>query len=179
MAFLFDFFPVILFFAAFKLYDIYVATGVIIVASLAQVSITWLRNKKVQKMHIITAVLVLVFGGVTLLLEDEIYIKWKPTVVNWLFAIAFIISAFIGEKPIIQRMLGGEIQLPRHVWQWLNWMWVTFFAVLGVINLVVVYNFDTSMWVNFKLFGILGLTLIFVLLQGLYIARYLPQEGQE
>jgi len=173
MKFLLDFFPIVFFFIAYKMYDIYVATAVLIIASLLQTSVHWLMHRRFEKMHVITLVLVCVFGGLTLILQDEMFIKWKPTVINWLFAIAFIGSQFIGEKPIIQRMMGDHIVLPVHIWLRLNVAWSIFFVSLGFINLYVIYNFDTETWVNFKLFGLLGLTFVFVIAQSLYLARYM------
>ena len=184
MKLLFDFFPVILFFVTFKLYEdqhqgILAATGVVIVATLIQVAITWVRNRKVENMHVVTLVLVVVLGGVTLLLDDEIFIKWKPTVVNWAFGLAFLASQFIGQRPLIQRMLGGNVELPDPIWTRLNLSWVGFFAFAGVLNLYVVYNFDTDTWVNFKLFGLMGLTVVFVIAQAFYMVRHAPEEPEE
>lgn len=175
--FLFDFFPVVLFFAAFKLSDdptqgIITATIVAIVASVCQVGYSWIRHRKVERMHVITMLLIVVLGGLTVALEDELFIKWKPTMVNWLFGLVFLGSQFIGAKTIVQRMMEKSIELPGPVWTRLNLAWVGFFVFLGVVNLYVVYNYDTDTWVNFKLFGMMGLTLVFVVLQGVYIMRH-------
>jgi intracellular septation protein len=178
MQLLFDLFPVILFFAAFKLAGIYVATGVAIVASIAQVAWVWLRRRRVEAMHLITLGLIVVLGGATLLLQDEMFIKWKPSVVNWLFAVVFLGSQFVGEKPLVRRFMESKVELPAFVWIRLNLSWVAFFTLLGFANLFVVYRFDTETWVNFKLFGMMGLTVAFVLAQALYLARYIP-EGSE
>ncbi|MDX8398122.1 MAG: septation protein A [Mariprofundaceae bacterium] len=178
MKFLLDFFPIVIFFIAFKTYDIYVATAVLIIASLLQTSIHWLIHRRFEKMHIITLLLVCVFGGLTLILQDEMFIKWKPTVINWLFAIVFIGSQFVGKKSIIQRMMGDHMQLPAAVWLRLNIAWTLFFIALGIANLYVAYNFDTATWVNFKLFGLLGVTFVFVILQSLYVARYIKDAPQ-
>lgn len=184
MKLLFDFFPVLLFFIAFKMHDdpqrgILVATAVIIAATLVQVGVTWLRNRQVEKLHVVTLVLVVIFGGATLLLKDEIFIKWKPTVVNWLFAAAFLTSELIGKKNLVRRIMEGSVQLPDFVWRRLNLSWVLFFTVMGVLNLYVVYNFDTDTWVDFKLFGLLGLTLAFVIAQGFYLSRHMQDENAE
>ena len=177
MAFLFDFFPVLLFFLAYKWQGIFFATGVIIVATLVQVAIQWLRKRTVKPMHLVTAVIVLVFGGLTLLIGDAEWIKWKVTVVNWLFAAAFLASAWIGERrPVIERLLGTEISLPAPIWKRLNLMWVAFFTVLGGINLYVMYSFDTETWVDFKFYGVIGLTLVFVIMQGVYLARHVSDD---
>jgi len=178
MKFLFDFFPILLFFVAYKTHGIYAATVVAIVASFIQVGYAWLKHRKVETMHWITLALIVVFGGATLLLQDELFIKWKPTVLNWLFGLVFLASQYIGQKTIIQRMMGASITLPNEIWTRLNFSWVMFFISVGFINLYVVYNFDTDTWVNFKLFGMLGLTILFVLLQGLYLTRFLKTDSQ-
>ncbi|MDX8396426.1 MAG: inner membrane-spanning protein YciB, partial [Mariprofundaceae bacterium] len=116
------------------------------------------------------------FGGATLILQDEMFIKWKPSVINWLFGAVFIGSQFIGKMCIIQRMLGSKLTLPDPIWIKLNIMWAIFFVVLGFINLFVVYNYDTDTWVNFKLFGLTGLMLVFMLIQGIYLARHIKEE---
>lgn len=174
MKLLFDLFPVLLFFIAFKVSDgdVYLATGVAIVAGVIQLGIQWLRHRRLESMHLITLGLLVVFGGATLLLRDEMFIKWKPTVVNWLFAVVFLGSHFIGKRLLMQRLLGNNIELPPPVWTRLNAAWGLFFVAVGAINLWVVYNFSTDTWVDFKLFGILGLTLAFVLLQSIYLMRH-------
>lgn len=174
MKLLFDFFPIVLFFAAYKLEGIYVATGVAIAATLLQVSYLWWRHRRVEGMHLVTLGLIVILGGATLYLHDEQFIKWKPTVINWLFAAVFLFSQFIGDKPVIQRMMAGNIELPQTIWYRLNLSWALFFLILGAVNLFVVYNFDTDVWVNFKLFGMLGLTVAFALLQAVFLTRYLP-----
>ncbi|MDH5300460.1 MAG: septation protein A [Gammaproteobacteria bacterium] len=175
MKLLLDFFPILLFFIAYKTYDIYVATVVAIVASLVQVLYSRYSTGKFEKMHLITLGLIAVFGGATLVLQDEIFIKWKPTVVNWLFAAVFLGSQFVGKQNVAQRLMGAALTLPDHVWRRINWSWVYFFFALGVINIYVIYNFDTDTWVNFKLFGMLGLTVAFMIAQGLYLARYIKE----
>ena len=144
----------------------------VIVATCIQVGTTWLRHRKIENMHLVTLVLVVVLGGVTLILDDEIFIKWKPTVVNWLFAIAFAGSQFIGERSLLQRMLGANVELPDPIWMRLNLAWVVFFIIVGFINLYVIYNYDTATWVNFKLFGLMGLTIAFVIAQAFYMVRH-------
>ena len=173
MKLLLDFLPIVLFFVAYKLADIYVATGVLIVVTLAQVGWSWLRQHRVEKLPLITAGLVLVLGGATLVLHDPIFVKWKPTVVNWLFAVAFLASRFIGRKTLLERMMGGQLELPAPVWVKLTFAWAIFFLAMGVANLYVAFTFDENTWVNFKLFGMLGLTLVFVLAQAAYMSRHL------
>jgi intracellular septation protein len=174
MKLLFDFLPILLFFIAYKLYDFYVATAVIIIASTLQVGWIWFRHHRVENMHLVTLVLVIVLGGATLLLHDEVFMKWKPTVVNWLFALAFLGSQFIGNKNILQRMLESQITLDTpNIWLRLNLMWISFFILMGVINLYVAFNFSTDTWVNFKLFGMMGLTVIFIIAQSIYLAQHI------
>ena len=179
MQLFYDFFPVIAFFVAYKMYDIYVATAVIIVAVGMQVAIHWVHTRTVSRMHAISAVLVFALGGITLALRNEAFIQWKPTVVNWLFGLVFLGSQYIGSKPIIQRMLEHSAELDNDAWHKLNAIWAGYFFFLGIANLFVVYNFSENAWVNFKLFGMLGLTLIFALGQGFWIARRLPPEKPE
>lgn len=179
MQLLFDFFPIIAFFVAYKLADIYVATGVIIVAVIAQTAYQWLRHRKVSTMALISGALVLVFGGLTLWIHDEAFIKWKVTVVNWLFAAGFLASHFIGEQPVIQRMLGANFTLARPLWIRLSWMWIVFFAFVGAVNLYIARTFDTDVWANFKLYGVIGLTLAFALIQGFWLASKAPAETRE
>lgn len=165
-----DFFPILLFFIAYKVWGLMAATGVLIVATLAQVAWSFSRHGRVNRMHLVTAGLVLVFGGITLLLNDELYIKWKPTVVNWLFAVGFLGSHRFGGKVLIRRIMEPGIRMNDRDWHRLNIAWVLFFVALGGANLWVVYMFSTEAWVNFKLFGMLGLTFSFALAQGFWIA---------
>jgi len=169
MKILTDFFPVIAFFVAYKIYGIYVATGVLIVTFLAQFLLDWRKNGRVSNMHLTSLALVVVFGGITLALRDEKFIQWKPTVVNWLFALAFLYSQLFTKKPIVQRLMEKTVSLPAPLWSQLSSMWVAFFLISGIANLYVVYNFAEDTWVNFKLFGMLGMTLVFVLLQGIWL----------
>jgi len=181
MKLLFDFFPILLFFAAFKLSDdpkegILVATAVAIAASMVQVALYWWKYHRVEKMHLVTLALILVLGGATLVLKDEMFIKWKPTAVNWLFGMVFLASQFVGNRPLVQRMMESNIQLPAPIWLRLNTSWVAFFTAMGFANLYVVYNFDTDTWVNFKLFGLMGLTFAFVIVQAIYLTRHIKTE---
>jgi len=175
MKILFDLFPVILFFAAFKYADIYVATGVAIAATFAQIAWVWLRHRKVDTMLWVSLAVVTVFGGATLALHDETFIKWKPTVLYWLFATALLVSSLFG-KNLIRALMKEQIQLPDPVWQRLNAAWVGFFTLMGFANLFFAYRFTTEAWVNFKLFGGMGAMLVFVLLQGAFLAKFIDQE---
>jgi intracellular septation protein len=176
MQMLFDLLPVVFFFIAYKMAGIYVATGVLIVGVLLQTAISWFRHRKVSPMLLTSAVLVLVFGGLTLLIHDAAFIKWKPTIVNLLFAGAFVASQFMRGPTIVQRLMGENLQLkPESLWTRLNLMWVAFFLVCAVLNLYVAYNYSEDTWVNFKLFGLMGLTLVFALAQGFWLARHMER----
>jgi intracellular septation protein len=175
MQLLFDFLPVIAFFAAYKLTDIYVATGVLIVAVAVHALIQWLRTRTISTMQLVSAGLVLVFGGLTLAIKDAAFIMWKPTIVNWLFGAAFLASQhrLLGGQPIVQRLFtssDAKLHLEQSEWTRLNMMWVAFFALMGIANLVVFKLYDEDTWVNFKLFGMLGLTFAFILVQGFWIS---------
>ena len=179
MKFLFDLFPVILFFIAFKLQGIYVATAVAIAASFAQIGWLWLRGRKINMMLWVSLAIIVVFGSATLLLHDEMFIKWKPTVLYWLFASVLGGSALFFRKNLMRSMLAEQIQLPDPAWTKLNFSWAGFFACMGVLNLYVAFNFPTDTWVNFKLFGGMGLMLAFVIGQGLFLAKYVePKESK-
>ena len=169
---LLDFLPIALFFITFKYSNLMVATQVAIAASLIQ--LIWLRfsTGKLQKVNLISFLSILILGGATLLLKDDIFIKWKPTAVYWLLSIALLFSQIFGRKPLIQRLGESSIELPTKIWRQLNLTWCYFFAAMGFANLYVVYNFDTDVWVNFKLFGTLGLTIVFIIGQSVYMAKH-------
>lgn len=182
MKFLIDFFPVIAFFVAFYIPEdraqgIYLATAAAIAASTIQIAGLWLAKRRVENMHLVTFLLIVVLGGATLVLRDPVFIKWKPTAVNWLFAAVFLGSQFIGAKPLVRRMMEHAVEAPEQVWAPLNLAWVGFFACMGLINLYVAFNFSEEVWVNFKLFGILGLTLLFAVGQALFLSRYMSDSG--
>jgi len=186
MKLFFDFLPIVLFFIAYKFgggiytwdgqeYDIkgiYVATAVMIVATVLQTSFNWLVHRKIEKSHLITLVLVLVLGGATLWLQNPDFIKWKPTAVNWLFALAFLGAHIFTDKSLLERMMAEHIQLPTAIWFRLNIAWVLFFILSGAANLYVAFNFDEATWVNFKLFGLLGITIVFIIAQSIYLAKH-------
>ncbi len=179
MKFLFDLFPVILFFIAFKAYDIYVATGVVIVATAAQIGWVWFRHRRVDTMLWVSLGLVVVFGGATLLLHDETFIKWKPTILYWLFATVLLGSATLFRRNLIRAMLEAQVSLPEPLWGQLNLAWAGFFTVMGALNLFVAFRFSTDIWVNFKLFGGMGLMILFIIAQGLVLAKYVPDQEEE
>lgn len=180
MKILFDFLPILIFFLVYKnTGDLILATAILIPASILQVAYNWFKHHTVEKMHIISLVLVVLFGGATVLLGDGDFIKWKPTILNWLFAVAFLGSQFIGSKNIIQRLMDGQLTLPFKVWRTLNLAWVGFFIVSGAANLYVFNNFSEETWVNFKLFGLLGMTIVFIIAQGIYLSSHLKDSQVE
>lgn len=177
MHFLLDFLPVVLFFAAYYAAGLYWATGVAIVASLVQVSVTWYLKRRVERMQIVSLVLIVVLGGATLLLQDERFVKFKPTALYWALACALLGTQWFGRRPGVYHLMGHAIRAPERVWSRLNLIWAGFFAFAGALNLWVAQSFTTEVWVNFKLFGLLALTLVFVLAQGFYIARHAEASG--
>lgn len=176
MKFLFDFFPILLFFIAYKFGGIYVATGVAIVASFVQIGWVMARGKKVETMMWISLAIIVVFGGATLLLHNETFIKWKPTVLYWLFAAILLGGSWLFNKNIIRAMMAKQVSLPEPVWNKLNLSWAGFFIVMGATNLYVAYNFSTDVWVDFKLFGSTAMMLVFVIAQSLILAKHMNNE---
>ena len=197
--FLFDLFPIILFFAAFKIagsdpeqanalalalgyqadikqIPILIATAIAIVATFLQIGWVWMRHGKVDTMLWVSLGLIVVFGGATLWLHDATFIKWKPTVLYWLFAVTLLVSDFVFNKNIISVMMKGQVKLPAPVWRRLNLSWVLFFVSMGVLNLYVAFNYSESTWVNFKLFGFMGLMLVFIVLQGIMLSKHMVEE---
>jgi intracellular septation protein len=179
MKFLFDIFPVVLFFVAFKLYGIYVATAVAMAASFVQIGWVWLRHRKIDNMLWVSLGVIVVFGGATLVLQDETFIKWKPTVLYWLFGATLAVAALVFKKNLIRTMMEKQVTLPDPVWSRLQASWIAFFMLMGALNLFVAYNYSTDAWVNFKLFGGIGLMLVFVVLQALMLAKYIEHEETE
>ena len=176
MALLVEFLPVLLFFVAYKLWGLMTATAVLIVATTVQVAVAWLRTRQVKWLQLVTAGAVLLFGGLTLALDSELFIKWKPTVAYWLFAFVFAASHVVGERPLVARVLTG-ITLPEPVWRRLSAMWVAFFAAAGALNLWVAYRFDTETWVTFKLVAAIALPLAFAVGLGFYISRHVQEAA--
>ncbi|MFQ5995071.1 MAG: septation protein A [Acidiferrobacterales bacterium] len=187
MKLLYDFFPLLLFFAAFKLYDIYVATAVAIAATGVQVGWHWLRTHRFETTHLITLGVLVVFGGLTILLRDDIFIRWKPTIVYAILGALTLASQVFGNKTILERMLGSQVVLPSHVWSRLNLSWGCFFLLLGALNLYVAFYYGLdrdpearlALWVNFKVFGVFGLTLAFVLIQAVVMAKYMREDTEK
>ena len=179
MQILIDFLPIVVFFVAYRMADLYVATAALIIAMALQIGYQWIRDRTVNKMLLTSGILVAVFGGITLSFREPLFIQWKPTVVNWLFAAAFLGSRYIGRKTLIERVMGHAVELDQPTWRPLNLMWAANFAFLGGANLYVVYNFSEAVWVNFKLFGMLGFTLLMALIQVIWIAAKTSGEQHQ
>jgi intracellular septation protein len=200
MKFLFDLFPVILFFIVFKVAGSYpgeahelassllgagiqetqapilLATAVAILATFVQIGWVWIRHRKVDTMLWVSLGVIAVFGGATLLFHNETFIKWKPTVLYWLFAAILLGSTLFLRKNLMHKLLSDKIALTEAGWRTINLSWIGFFTAMGFINLLVAYRFSTDTWVNFKLFGGMGLTLLFVVIQGLFLARHIVED---
>src|SRR6202158_5684840 len=179
MHFLADYFPLILFFVAFKLSGIYVATAVAIAASVVQIAYFRWRRGRVATIHWLSLAIIGVFGGATLWLHDDTFIKWKPTVLYWLFGAILLGSDLLSRKNLIRAMMDKQFALPDSVWRKLNLSWAAFFVAMGAANLYVAFHFPTETWVNFKLFGGTGLMLVFIVPQGLLLSRHIEHEEKK
>jgi intracellular septation protein len=202
MKLILDFLPIVVFFLAYKfapelvqalqpilsaeqhqalttMQPIVLATAFLIPATILQILYIRLSTGKFENMHLVTLALVVVMGGATVILQDKTFIQWKPTVVNWLFAAAFMGTWLITGKTLLERMMSQNLTLPAHVWVQLNHAWTVFFVASGIANLVVAYHFSEETWVNFKLFGLLGLTIVFVLAQSVFLYRYINHDNEE
>jgi intracellular septation protein len=177
MKLLIDFLPIAVFFAAFKLFDIWVATAVAIAATVIQIA--WLRYStgKVEPIQWLSLGVIVLFGGATLLSHSETFIKWKPTVLYWLMGATLAAGQLVFRKNLLKSLMGAQMSLPEGAWRVMNWSWIAFFALMGVVNLWVAYSFDTNTWVNFKLFGGLGLMAAFIVAQALYLSRFMKAEA--
>lgn len=179
MKIFFDLLPVILFFVAYKLFDIYVATAVAIGTTIALIIWSKLVLKSVDKALLINGAIISVLGGVTLLLHDKTYIMWKPTALYWIGALVLFISNQFFDKNLIQQMMHKVLNPPVAIWHKLNWLWILFLVVLGILNLYVAFNFTENAWVNFKLFGVTALMFIFMITQTLVLKQYLVNPGHD
>ena len=184
MQLLVDYIPIVVFILAYFYKDIFFATGVLMAVMPVVLVLQWLMTKKINKIYAASTVLVLLLGGATLAFRNPTFLYWKPTVLNWLIAIVFLGSQWIGDKTIVQRMLGKAAELSPDQWIRLNHIWVVFFSIVGGINLYVAYNFSEAFWVKFKLFGMLGITLVFVIIQSVWLTLATqksakPAEGSE
>jgi intracellular septation protein len=179
MQLILDFLPVAIWFVAYRLYGMYVATAAIIVAMAGVIGFQWWRHGKVSNMLLVSGALVAVLGGVTLLYRNPLFFQWKLTVADWLFAAAFLGSRFIGGKTLTERMLGHAIELEPAVWRELNMIWVLNFFITGALNIYVLYNFDESTWANFKVFGSLGISLLTAVITFVWISLRSPKSRDD
>ncbi len=179
MKLVYDYFPIICFFIAYKFYGIFIATAVTMAAALLQILIYWLIYRRFETMHLIMLAFILVLGSATLFFHKAIFIQWKPSIIYWTLGALLISSHIIGKKPLIYRMLSDQIDLPKKLWKRINFSWGIFLLMLGCINIYVVYHYSTNAWVNFKLFGTLGLTLLFGIIQILYLLCYMKEEKRK
>jgi len=177
MKLLFDLFPVVLFFLAYKLHDIFVATAVAIAATFVQIGWLGIRHRQIEKMMWINLAVIMVFGGATLVFQDEMFIKWKPTVFYWLIGSVLCISNWLFSKNLIKVALEKQMVLPAAVWNTLNLSWIVFFAIMGCVNLFVAFNYSLDTWVSFKLFGATGLMLVFIVAQIIFLGKYLKDTA--
>src|SRR5690606_2840691 len=178
MRFLIDFFPIGLFVAAYKLHDIYVATAVLMAATFVQTGLIYAIDRKLQTLHKVTLVLVIVFGVLTLVLQDERFIKWKPTVLYASMAIVLGAALWIWKKNFLQALLGSQLSLPKGVWHRLTVVWIGYFLFMAAINGYVAAFYSTEAWVNFKLWGYV-FPVVFIIGQGVYIARHLKTDTDD
>ncbi len=178
MKLLFDFFPILLFFIAFKFFGIYVATGVAMAGAFLQNCFFYYQHRRFEMMHVATLIIILVLGAATFLLHDPLFIQWKPTVVYWMFALLFLLTHRFtkSKKTLIQRLMEANIELPENIWAKLNTSWIIFFIFMGILNLLVMHYFSLNTWVDFKLFGTLALILIFGVFQGAYILKHVQRS---
>ena len=176
MKILFELLPVVLFFVAFKWLGIFFATATAIVTTLLQIAYYKFRYGKVDTMLIVSGIVITVFGGATLIFKNPLFIQWKPSVLYWLFALGLLIAQYGYHINPLQKMLGAHLQLPTSVWLRLVWAWCILFAVLGALNLFVAFHYSQATWVNFKLFGVSAIMVLFVLAQAWYMQRHLPKE---
>ncbi len=187
MKLLFDLFPLLVFFAAFKLYDIYVATAAAILATLIQVAIFWLRHRRFETMHLVTLAILCLFGGMTIVFQNDAFIKWKPSIINWIFSLIIFGMLVFARKSALEYVMGGQLTLPPPVWRQVNIAWGLFFLFIGALNLYIAFYYNPGAsaearletWVNFKVFGLLGLTLVFSVLQMLFIFKHIKPSRDE
>ena len=187
MKFLFDMFPLIAFFAGSKIFDVYVGTAALIGASVLQIGYLKVAKKPIEKIHIITLVFVLVLGGLTIFFRDPLFLQWKPTIVNWIFAVVIIVMLYVSKTSGLEYLMGSQLPLPKQVWFKLNWAWALFFVFLGLLNLYVAFYYNINApeqqridtWVNFKTFGLMVLTLVFIVIQMFFLRHHIDMEQLE
>ena len=179
MDFLIDFVPALAFLLTFKVWGIFVATQIAMGAAVLQLIASRWRYGKIKAMHLFTFVIIIVFGGLTLFFRDEMFVKWKPTILNWSFALVFLFAPLLFKRNLLRTMLGDKIKLPDFAWGRLNWMWIAYFAAIGAVNLYVAYNFPTDTWVNFRFYGLYSALIGFMVLQGLYLYKHMEELPEQ
>ncbi|MDF0535114.1 septation protein A [Shewanella sp. A32] len=175
---LLDFLPLIIFFAVYKLYDIYIASGILVAATALQLIISYAIYRKLEKLHVITFVVVAIFGSLTLFLHDDVFIKWKVTIVYALMALALVVSQWL-KRPVLKSMLGNELKVDDRIWARVTWYWVLFFALCSLANLYVAFHLSQETWVNFKVFGLTAATLLNTVITVLYLFKHIPEEQRK
>lgn len=176
MKLLLDFFPLLLFFAAFKVWDIYIATAVAIAANVVLIGWVMASGRRVEPMQWLGLALIVVFGGATIILHNPTFIKWKPTILYWAFAVVLAFGQLVLRKNLVKAAIGKQLELPEQAWRVMAWSWTGFFTVMGGLNLWVAYNFSESTWATFKVFGIFALVIVFGLGQALFMGRYMKDD---
>ncbi len=174
-----DFFPLLVFFVVYKFYGIYAATAAAIVGTVVQIAYLKLSKQKIEPMHWLGFVIVIVFGGLTIYLQDERFIKLKPSILYWAFAVTLLFGLFILKRNLLKSLLGSKLELPDHAWNVLAWMWIVFFGFMGALNLYIANRFPTATWVDFKVWWSMGLILVFSVLQALYMGRFLTETNNK
>lgn len=177
MKLLLDFLPLAIFFIAYKFADIYVATGVAIVATIATIAFVRFTKGKVEPMQWLGLAVIVVFGGATIALHDPLFIKWKPSILYWTFAVVLAFGQLVLRKNLLRAALGSQVELPEAAWRVLTWSWCGFFAVAGALNLWVAFHYSEQVWVNFKVFGLMALMVLFVVVQALWMARLVKDDA--
>jgi len=175
----FEYIPLVIFYVFWKFGDIYWATGSLIVTSALQILYFVIRKKPIPTKNWVFFGLIAVFGGLTIFMHDDTFLKWKVTVINGFFALALLVSNYVFKKNIIKQFLGESLTLPEKIWSKLNFSWAIFFALCGLLNLYIAFNFDQEVWVNFKVFGLTGLTFIFAIGSVFSLYKYMPQDEEE
>lgn len=171
-----EFLPIVIFFILYKVSDLYIATAGLVLVSGLQVLYCKYRYGKVEKKQLITFLLLFVFGGLTVAFQNAGFLQWKVSIINWGFAIACLLSPYFSHKTLLEHLMGDQINLPPPAWKKMNTMWTVFFFAMGVINIVIAYRYSTEIWVHFKLFGMFGLTFIFMVIQSLYLMKFLKEK---
>ena len=171
MKFLFDLFPVVLFFIFYKIYDIYIATAVLMASTYGQIILLYMFKKKIEKVLIFTAIVITLFGGMTLFFQSNVFIMWKPSIIYWVFGLTILVADKFYNKNLVQMSLGSQVKLEKKYWKNLLWSTALFFIFLGFLNIYIAQNFNEDTWVNFKLFGMTAILFLYIISITVYIAK--------